>query len=401
MSFHLIEFSVNNFRIFKDKAVFSMSAHKSQHTFSVRGENLLKTSLIYGPNASGKSTLLKAVLTMINTIFYSTELEKRVPLPYQKFLFLKGNKKPIEWEIIFALSERFFKYRFSIYKDEVLEESLVEFTLSGKEKLQFKRGKKINLGAEFRGAKDIFEEKTRKDVLFLSAAAQWNNELALKIVTGLKMISLIRADRSEQYGHSTIQMFKSDAKKRKKILNFLKRADFLIEDGEVETKEFPESFKKFIVTSQRRDFFDTVNFFHPVFNERKRKVGKEKLNIVMESTGTRRFFEILGPVLDTLEKGGVLFIDEFDSSYHPLLSKFILNLFEEENPKKAQLVVVLHDVSLISEREDFNKEQIWFTEKDRYGAGKIFSLAEFDLRNDTEFSKKYLSGRFGAIPFIE
>ena len=120
-----------------------------------------------------------------------------------------------------------------------------------------------------------------------------------------------------------------------------------------------------------------------------------------ESMGTQKFFDILGPIIDTIENDKVLFIDEFDNSLHPFLTKFIVDIFEKNNPKDAQLIVTTHDTSLLSYKDDFDKAQIWFTEKDKFGIGNLFSLAEFNLRNDTEYSKKYLEGRFGALPFIE
>ena len=150
------------------------------------------------------------------------------------------------------------------------------------------------------------------------------------------------------------------------------------------------------------DKIDTVFFTHNKFDSKGNKIGIAKFNLGDESAGTQKFFDILGPIIDTLENGYVLFIDEFDNSIHPYLTKFIIDLFEKKNPQNAQLVVTTHDTSLLSYKELINKEQFWFTEKNKFGEGHLFSLAEFKTqRNDTEFSKKYLEGRFGALPFVD
>jgi len=144
-----------------------------------------------------------------------------------------------------------------------------------------------------------------------------------------------------------------------------------------------------------------IFFEHNKFDIKGTKIGTTKFNIGDESAGTQKFFDVLGPIVDTIENGKVLLVDEFDNSLHPYLTKFILDFFERNNPNNAQLIVTTHDTSLLS-RKEFNKEQFWFTEKDKFGAGNLFSLAEFKTqRNDTEFSQKYLKGRFGALPFID
>lgn len=168
--------------------------------------------------------------------------------------------------------------------------------------------------------------------------------------------------------------------------------------------EIPEVVRRRMLTIGAKDVpneINTIVFSHNKFNNNGEKIGFTKFNIGDESIGTQKFFGILGPIVDTLDEGKILLIDEFDNSLHSYLTKFIIDLFEKNNPKNAQLIVTTHDTSLLAHRE-LNKEQFWFTEKDQFGAGNLFSLAEFKTeRNDTEFSKKYLEGRFGALPFVD
>lgn len=405
MSISIIEFSVENFKIFKEKVTFSMLARKSEHTFENNEQNLLKTSLIYGPNASGKSTLLDALGLLKEGIIRSANNPEGSNLPYLPFLFSDSNNKPAFHEIIFSLENKIFRYNFSILKNKIITENLFEILSTGEDKKYLiRKEQSFKLFNDFENSKDVAEVKTRKEVLFLSAASQWNNELAMKIMEGFKNINVISGPNSGNYRGYTMKLFKENSDKKKKILDFLKKADFCIEDGVVEKMELPDFVKKQMASNLQNipNEVDTVYFSHNKFDSKNKKSGVGKLNLGDESAGTQKFFDVLGPMVDTLENGRVLLIDEFDNSLHPLLTKFIIDLFEKNNPENAQLIVTTHDTSLLSYK-GFIKDQFWFTEKDKYGAGSLFSLAEFDLdlRNDTEFSKKYLEGRFGALPFIE
>ncbi|MDO9231405.1 MAG: ATP-binding protein [bacterium] len=405
MKMALIEFSVENFKIFKNKVTFSTVARKSDHTFDNNGENLLKTSLIYGPNASGKSTLLGALTVMRTLVLNSATIKEGAKLPYHKFLLSSEKDLPIAWEIVFSMDEKIFKYSFSILSDKILKEILVEVLTEGKEKEYLVRNEQsIKLFDILKKSEDVIS-KTRKDVLFLSAASQWNDSLAITIAECFKNITIISGQRSERHGGFTVKLFKENPEVRAKILTLLKKADFCIDDGAVEQIELPEKVREhMMLIGNQKDIpnsVDTINFSHAKFNSEKENVGFEKINMGNESMGTQKFFDILGPIIDTLENDKILFIDEFDNSLHPFLTKFIVDIFEKNNPKNAQLIVTTHDTSLLSYKDDFDKSQIWFTEKDKFGIGNLFSLAEFKLRNDTEYSKKYLEGRFGALPFIE
>lgn len=402
MKISLIEFSVENFKIFKEKVSYSMLSRKSDHTFLDNKRNILKTSLVYGPNASGKSSLFEALSSIKSGIINSANNAEGSSLPYFPFLFSDGSHKPSFFEIIFNLNKRVFKYNFSILEKEIVKENLIELLSGEKERKVLSRNKQdIKLLWDFKGGEDI-KSKTRKEVLFLSAASQWNNKLAIDIVESFKDINVISGPDSNQYRGYTVNMFKKNEENRKKIITFLRKADFCIEDAFVEKVELPEFVKNQLAANGEnvRNEFDTIFFSHKKYNNKFESTGAEKLNLGQESIGTQKFFNIIGPIIDTIENGKVLLIDEFDNSLHPLLTKLILDLFEENNPQNAQLIVTTHDTSLLSYKE-FSKEQIWFTEKDKYGAGRLFSLAEFELRNDTEFAKKYLEGRFGALPFIK
>jgi AAA15 family ATPase/GTPase len=387
-----------------------MVSRKNEHTFESNGENLLKTSFIYGPNASGKTTLFDAFINLRQSVLFSANINENSELPYEPFLANEESKtKPSFFEVVFSAvgdNAGMYKYSFSLVRDHIVTENLAAISSGGAEESYISRTEQnIKLGKVFGDVK-ILIEKTRKETLFLSAAAQFNHTLALAFVEALGNVNVLSGISYNHYQQFTIKKFKEDTLYKEKILSYLKSADFCLSSGRTEEIDVPtldikDEPEKFFATKKmvRKS---ALFFEHPVYGENQKNIGAFELPLKMESVGTQKFLSFLGPVIDTLENGKVLFVDEFDNSIHPTLTKFIVDLFESEevNKKNAQLIVTTHDTSLLSYREDFVKDQFWFTEKDEFGSAKLFSLSEFDIRNDTEFGKKYLEGRFGALPFV-
>lgn len=411
MQISLIEFSVENFKAFKNKATFSMVARKNDaHTFGVNDENLLKTSLIYGPNASGKTSLLEAFGVMKRLVHLSDNIpenQEKTKLPHNPFLASSSSKDaPTSFEIIFSLIGNYsgmYRYNFSFLQDHIVSEKLI--SISTKEKSYFSRtNQEIEIESDFVGMKNLLGT-VRKEALFLSASARLNDPFALELINAFNSI-IVSSGTNQNSQQITVKKFKEDSKFKKQILQYLKTADFCITGGEaqeIDVQGFEVKFDSGKASFGQTKGKDNMLFLeHPVFGVDNKQVDIFKLNLFQESLGTQRFLSSLGPIIDALEDGKILFIDEFDNSLHPLLTKFIIDLFESEeiNKNNAQLIVTTHDTSLLSYKDEFIKDQFWFTEKDEFGAAKLFSLAEFDLRNDTEFSRKYLEGRFGALPFI-
>lgn len=414
MQISIIEFSFENFKAFKNRATFSMVARKNdQHTFESNGENLLKTSLIYGPNATGKTSILEAFARMKSMIHLSaniSENQESAKLVHTPFLASEGHDNlPTFFEVVFSLKntrDGVYKYNFSFLPDRIVSEKLVGVSSTGKEDIYFTRtGREIKVELDFKEMKK-FVEQVRTESLFLSISAQLNNSFALDLITAFNSIIVVSGVRPVSH-QITIKKFKENNEFKEKFLHYLKIADFCIVNGstqEVETQgiDFKLDAGKFSF-AQKKGKDDLLLFEHPVYDTKNEKIEKTfKLNMFQESAGTQKFSLSLGPIIDALEGGKILFIDEFDNSLHPLLTKFIIDLFEsnEVNKNNAQLIATTHDTSLLSYKDDFVKDQFWFTEKDELGGAKLFSLSEFNMRNDTEYAKKYLEGRFGALPFV-
>jgi uncharacterized protein len=141
---------------------------------------------------------------------------------------------------------------------------------------------------------------------------------------------------------------------------------------------------------------------HQKFDSDGNYISFERFNLeAQESEGTQKIFALSGTLVDTLNNGKVLIFDELDARLHPLISLAIVQLFNSNktNPNNAQLIFMTHDTNLLSNKL-FRRDQVWFTEKNRYGATDLYSLAEYKVRNDASFESDYIKGRYGAIPYV-
>jgi AAA15 family ATPase/GTPase len=220
---------------------------------------------------------------------------------------------------------------------------------------------------------------------------------------------LVSGNRDGQYSPYTAFKLQDPASKAR-ILDFTKFADLGIGDiqlvqeavADMNVKEIDGrkemALKKLFVEKNSNSLFSFHQKFDKELNE------KELVQFLFsqsESEGTIKYFGLAGPIIDTLDNGKILVIDELDSKLHPLLTQKIISLFNsiETNPKNAQLVFTTHDTNLLS-ANIFRRDQIWFAQKDRYGASTLYSLAEYiiPVRNDASFEKDYLAGKYGAVP---
>lgn len=363
------------------------------------------SAFIFGSNASGKTNVLKVLQFIDRKIELSHSEEKKDTLVPSSFLLNQDQaKKPSFFEVIFQSNNNIYRYNFSLLSWDVQVENLYQ-VMTKTEKVIFER--KLNIFEWWESFKDntniqdVAEKKTKSYTLFVSAVKEWIedetiNEVSLFFRQNLNSICLLQ----DNYGWYTMQRIKEDLNFKEKVIGYLKQADFLINDIDIEMNiDDSEKETKWKVVRKFK-----VDFQHPVFNGDK-VVDSVSLRLdSQESLGTQSFFKMLWPIIDTLEKGNILLLDELNASLHPYLCKFIIDLFNnlETNPNRAQLIATLHDTTLLNYSDELNKWQIWFTERNKYGATDLFSLIDFDIiRNwDKNYQSKYLNGRFGAVPFI-
>ncbi|ECR2443855.1 AAA family ATPase [Campylobacter coli] len=417
----LIEFRVENFLSVQDEQVLSMMASKDNtffdsHTNGDKKLALLKSSVIYGANASGKSNIIKALAIMKKIVISSANGQRGDKLPIIPFLLGNEDNKSTKFEIIFIQNDTKYQYGFILNSEKILEEWLLVFGESNRAQKWFERiynekEEKYNysFGAKFLGSKQLWENSTRDNALFLSVAIQLNNE-QLKPVFDffLKYIRVTCTDSWNDGQEVTIDILRQD---KQKIISYLKRADLDIEDIVVEETELnktnlmqeniPQEIKQMMQTDLEKGARLKKTDIKTIHTNQQ---GKQILfdMLELESQGTQKFFKLIGPWVEALEQGYTIVVDELNTHLHPLMTKFLVNLFHNENLNKsnAQLIFTTHDTSILNQ-DVFRRDQIWFCEKQNK-ATKLYPLSDFKVRKDkTNLENDYLLGRFGALPYFK
>ncbi|EAB5249478.1 MULTISPECIES: AAA family ATPase [Campylobacter] len=417
----LIEFRVENFLSIQDEQVLSMVASSdntflTSHTNNDKKLKLLKSSVLYGANASGKSNIIKALAIMKKIVISSANGQRGDKLPIIPFLLGNEDNKSTKFEIIFIQNDTKYQYGFILNSEKILEEWLLVFGESNRAQKWFERiynekEEKYNysFGAKFLGSKQLWENSTRDNALFLSVAIQLNNE-QLKPVFDffLKYIRVTCTDSWNDGQEVTIDILRQD---KQKIISYLKQADLDIEDIVVEETELnktnlmqeniPQEIKQMMQTDLEKGARLKKTDIKTIHTNQQ---GKQILfdMLELESQGTQKFFKLIGPWVEALEQGYTIVVDELNTHLHPLMTKFLVNLFHNEdlNKSNAQLIFTTHDTSILNQ-DVFRRDQIWFCEKQNK-ATKLYPLSDFKVRKDkTNLENDYLLGRFGALPYFK
>jgi len=413
----LAEFRVGNFRSFKDEQVLSLLASseesKGKNSIEIAGHNILKTVVVYGANASGKSNLIKAMACMNSIICNSAGYKPSDKIPVTPFLFDENTPlEPSTFEATFFIDKVRYQYGFSATKERVHKEWLLAWPI-GKEQKWFERDHKESepyFGPSLKGQNKSIWSKVKGNSLFLTVAAQWNHEQLSKIYEWFarKFRELPQQPLACQITDELfLDQSKPDvnSKHRNLAIRVLKQADFGIDDFEIEPVQaenirFPDDMPDEIKKKIAQDITE-----HPPCRKIIFHCGRTySLNLEDESDGTQRFYSLLGPLLQSIALGYTIFKDELELNMHPLLTREIVSSIcgNEHNNISAQLIFTTHDTSLL-DPELFGRDQVWFTEKDKYGATQLYSLADYKeaVRKGEAMQKRYLAGRYGAVPILE
>jgi AAA15 family ATPase/GTPase len=415
----LIEFSVSNFRSVKEKITFSMlaedsSTKKDESSFKTSfnmAPDLSTLSVIYGPNASGKSNLLMALDFVTSFVLNSHKMQDGDHFEDLKQFKLGKEEALSEFEVVFIQENFLFQYGFSLDKEKIYDEWLyaTEFR-NTKQKSQtwISRSEgKIGIPKEKEATKNLWFKSTRSNALILSTAVQLNSEkLRIPFDWFKKRLRVVLTPESYSLTFLNLTFARNLLEENKNtILKFMQGLDFSFEDlettehlfdeGVLENSPFSDELKKKIIEAIKKDGGKTQEL-KSVY-----RLGKKsyKLGFEEESKGTRALFAMAGPILDVLENGYVLVVDELDTSLHPLALRGVIELFKnpKTNPKHAQLIFTTHDTSVM---DLFNREQVWLVEKNNDYASELISVSDFEGRSTDIIEKKYMAGRYGALPRI-
>jgi AAA15 family ATPase/GTPase len=408
----IVDFGVQNFRSIKDLQNLAMNAanivSKNKDldatnliSFSPK-LSLLKTKAIYGANASGKSTMIRALSSFVNIVVNSVKDEEILEKVIDPFaLSTETNLAPTYFQLSFVYNSVLYRYGFEATQQKIKSEWL--FGTPGKKEVPFftREDKEIHVNVnQFQeGAKviDLFTQSdndiARDNSLFLTVVRSFNQGLAREIIDYISRYIII-SGLSDFRLHFIAEQSLGDESKRKKIAELLKLADVGVDDiwrqEVVQEKDMEPSDKRYFTLTR-----------HTRRNKEGKPIEPVDFNMLgWESEGTKKMFEISPALLNSLEEGRVLVMDEFDARFHPLLSRKIVELYNSASNKSAQLIFATHDTNLLTSRL-LRRDQICFVEKDQMEASRFYSLADFKgVRNDASFEKDYIAGRYGAIPFL-
>lgn len=408
----LIQFKVKNYLSIKDEIIFSMEAacyDEHQENIITKDNNrYLKTTAMYGANASGKTNVFDAISKIGALLRMSNTLQPNMKLNITPFIFDdKTNEEPSEFEIIVSIKGIRYVYGFRADSYRIYDEYLYYYP-NGRETEIFTRTNVNEYHFPREGkALELIKDKNTENKFFLATATTWNYEKTREVYDYL-VNGIICINDYERLEITSFKRYKNDTtgKLKKFSIDILNKADINITDYEINDVTLDEKQYLALPPQIRQSIPIGIKGFnvrtsHKISNSEDKEIEKS-IDFNMESIGTKNMF-ILTPLLyEVLEQGKTLVIDELDKSLHPFLVRFIVSLFNNDSLNKngAQLIFNTHDTNML-DLEIFRRDQIWFVEKNpKTGSTDIYPLDDFSVRATDNIQKGYLNGRYGAIPFI-
>lgn len=429
----IVNFTIKNFRSFKEETIFSLEASgskgKSDNVAEIETRNgkkfrLLKTAVIYGANASGKSNIIRAYWSFRQLIAasfrYDVNDEIILAEPFE--LSPETESEPTEFTLNFiAWDKQQYIYSFSISRLEgIIEETLKYYPEKIQKIIYRRRGRKISSKNPdfFKGKNEV--ESINPKRLFLSELGNsgdifWE-ELRNYFTIGSSVLNSSANGTVHRMTENAKRIFESNEAGaiaiKNKVIKLIQLSDLgikgleLVEEEQVvrtDTNSLLEQDETYSGISKQKRF----KTYHDVYDNNK-VIGKKQFDLIKQgSTGSLALVGLSTEIILSLSlsHGRPIWIDELDNSLHPYLCKFLLSLFNhpKSNPYKTQLIFATHDTTLL-ERNNFRKDQIWITSKDKFGITKLYSVYDLDvegLRDDVPFDKWYMSGKFGGLPKIK
>lgn len=413
----LIRFRVANHRSLRDEQELSLEAAPISDSvdplipFGSREGGVLRSAVIYGANASGKSNVVHALSFMTGAVQHSqSSWDPEGGIPREPFcLDAVMRDEPSFFAVDLILDGVRYEYGFVVNSERVLEEWVYAYPKGHKQQWFIRDAneeREFKFGRSFGGENQAIAALTRPNSLFLSAAAQNNHELLRPLYHWFaRQLRIADSEEKDRLWMQTVQLLKRD-EYRDAIVDLLRSSDVGISGIDLADEVLPELSVRLLQTMFADDpeklkalaqdpKIPRIHLLHTSGD------GAIPIPFTSESRGTRALFGLAGTVVRGLKNGGVLFVDELEASLHPVLALALVELFNKPstNPKNAQLVFTTHDTNLLDTRL-LRRDQIWFTEKDKMGATRLYPLTEFRARKQENLERGYLQGRYGAVPFI-
>ncbi|MEU6643229.1 ATP-binding protein [Saccharomonospora sp. NPDC046836] len=427
----LLRFRTSNHRSLRDPAELSLASSAARGAVPADKDWLRATTRvagIYGANASGKSTVLDAIDFLVQAVANSATIwAKRKKFPYRPFKLDDHHRQQTStYEVDFVVDGTRYNYGFESNHEGIHEEWLNSYP-HARPRLLFHRvgllDSQYSFGRTLPGQNVSLSKMVGPKTLFLSFAANSQhpllNRLADALVGGVSYAAYNENDRNSRL--RWIKQAIEDPELLREAESLLRLADLGISSIKLHQATIDDKIKQkfariFAAINEGDDerppevdmedilkeISSEIRFSHSGANGEN---SGEPLSISDASSGTIAWLTIGVPAINCLKNGQVLLIDEIDASLHPLLSSTLIKMFKDESVNKlgAQLIFTSHDVSLIGKLVDqsLGSDEVWFTEKDRGSASQLYSLHEFEVRKDDNFERRYMQGRYGAVPMVD
>lgn len=427
----LVSFSVDNILSFKETQTLRMEAVSHgkddinpQNTFSVpeRSESrLLKSALVFGANASGKSNFIRAMAMFRDIVLYSQAVLDEQSSPTKQvipFLLAQANTQQASvMEVVFYEAGIRYRYGLELQAGRVAGEWLF-YTPKTRETLLFNReGQEVEFNKQgFPEAAQFVKsgrvQQTRENVPFISLLATHNGTHSQNLVRWVNRLAIISGTREQGYMGFTIELMKKDADFKAWLLSVL--GHFQIANLDVVEVDAPElNLTASGEQAELQDLFSSINRLSKNQKSDELRVTKQLVSekeevsiqfpLAFESEGTKKLIHLLGPIYDSIQHKRILIIDEFEAKFHSLLTRYLFRIYHHKNQSGSQIIAAAHDTSLMN-TNDFRRDQIWFVDKNEQGSSQIYSLVEFKERArqlKQQYGTDYLAGAFGAISLFD
>ncbi len=416
----LLRFSTSNFCSVRDNQELTLVASTLRDGSAglisapqLRNEKILPAAVLYGANASGKSNFIKALEHMQELVRNSHRRgAPGEPIPLKPFLLDPGyEQRPSSFCAEFLQNDARYSYGFESTREEICTEYLYVWR-GGPRTLLFKRQfQTFEFGRSLKGRNKVIEDLTRRNSLFLSAAAQNNHVELTEVASFFRSLSI---DLANPTPTEFISISLANLGVSQKVVELLREIDIGVVDSAVHEEAPDEAtieMRMALFEAIEKKFENAPNLLEIksrlAENDKRLRLGHRTsdgetkyFDLNDESAGTVQILSVLGLIFNALDRGTVAVIDEFGSRLHTRAAELILSLFNNKktNPAGAQLIIATHDTNLLNSK-GLRRDQVWFTEKDDLGATHLYPLTDIQTRKGDNLEKGYLQGRYGAIPF--
>ena len=428
----LLYFKVKNYRSIRDEAVLDMEAaglHDAAKNLLPFGrKEYLPAVAIYGKNGGGKSNLIRSMWLAVQFICNAQKTQtENEPVPVRPFMLNDYSvNEPTAFEFAYVQNGAKYVYGFSATRDHIVSEYLKAWPKGREKNIFLRHGQSFIFPKDNeKKRKELIKEAVGKNQLFFAISCTMNYKPCIEAMKWFREKVVFSRDFTDI--NRNLIDYREDETMLQAIVSAAKKADVGIEDIQFEIDQQTLDLQSQNIPGQMGGMIAALRAFSEALQQNgneaevslnmgklksttyhtglncEGKASRYELTLSDESDGTRRLMTLAPAIERTLKEGGTLVVDELEREMHLMLIEYVLGRYQgkRNNPAHAQLIFTTHDTSLLNQ-EILRRDQIYFVDKKREdGASSLYSLADFNIRNDANIQKAYLLGKFGAVPSIE